>query len=65
MPRIKVELNLEELAQALKQLTPGERETLAILLNPKLKAELKSRWQRARAELKAGKTLSEEELFSL
>ncbi|MCI2429336.1 hypothetical protein LM602_06390 [Candidatus Acetothermia bacterium] len=64
MPRIEVELKLEEIAQALKRLTPGERETLAILLNPKLRAELKNRWQKARTELKTGKTLSEEELFS-
>lgn len=63
MPKIEVELKLEEIAQALKQLTPGERETLAILLDPKLKAELKSRWAKARVELKSGKTLSEEELF--
>ncbi|MBI1742360.1 hypothetical protein HYR54_04750 [Candidatus Acetothermia bacterium] len=63
MPKIEVELKLEEIAQALKQLTPGERETLVILLDPKLKAELKSRWAKARVELKSGKTLSEEELF--
>ena len=63
MPKIEVELKLEEIAQALKQLTPGERETLVILLDPKLKAELKSRWTKARVALKSGKTLSEEELF--
>ncbi|MCS6903204.1 MAG: hypothetical protein NZO41_02870 [Candidatus Bipolaricaulota bacterium] len=63
MPQVKVELKVEELAQALKQLTPGERETLLILLNPKLKRELKERWKRARGEFKSGKTLTEEELF--
>lgn len=63
MPQVKVELKLEELAQALKQLTPGERETLLILLNPKLKRELKERWKKGRAELKAGKALTEEELL--
>lgn len=63
MPQVKVELKVEELAQALKQLTPGERETLLILLNPKLKRELKERWKKARAELRAGKALTEGELF--
>lgn len=63
MPRVEVELELEEIAKAIKRLTPGDRETLAILLNPKLQAELKSRWKKARAELNAGETLSVEELF--
>ena len=61
MPRVEVELKLEEIVQALKQLTAAEQETLAILLNPKLNAELKSRWKKARAELKFGTTFSEEE----
>lgn len=63
MPQVRVELKIEELARALKQLTPGEQETLAILLNPRLKKELKERWKKARAEFKAGKALTEEELF--
>lgn len=63
MPHVKVELKVEELVRVLKQLTPGEQETLLILLNPKLKRELKERWKKAQAELKAGKTLTEEELF--
>jgi hypothetical protein len=35
-----VQLTLEQLAEANSQLTPGERETLEILLDPKLTEEM-------------------------
>lgn len=63
MPKVEVDLEIEQLANALKRLTPGELETLEIMLNPKLRDELKDRRRKAKVELKKGKTLSKEELF--
>jgi len=40
----KVEVNLDQLANALEELSPGELETLEIRFNPELRAELKDRW---------------------
>ena len=54
----KVEVNLDQLAKALEELSPGELETLEILLNPELRAELKDRWAKAKREFEEGKTLS-------
>jgi len=64
MPKVEVDVELAELAEVLAKLTPGELETLEILLNSRLKTELKSRWRKAKAELKQGKALSKEELFA-
>ena len=60
----KVEVNLDQLAKALEELSPGELETLEILLNPELWAELKDRWAKAKRELKEGRTLSKGELVA-
>lgn len=60
----KVEVNLDQLAEALQELSAGELETLEILFNPELRAELKNRWTKAKRELKEGKTLSKEELVA-
>ena len=60
----KVEVELEQLAQALQTLSPGELETLELLLNPELTDELKRRRQEGREALAHGETLSEEELFA-
>jgi post-segregation antitoxin (ccd killing protein) len=62
MPKVKVEL--EQLAQALRALSPVEPETLELLLNPELTDELKRRWQEGREALAHGETLSEKELFA-
>jgi len=64
MPKVEVDAELEELAEVLAKLTPGELETLEIMLNSKLKTQIKSRWSKAKEELKRGKTLSKEELFA-
>jgi hypothetical protein len=60
----KVEVNLNKLAKALEELSPGELETLEILFNPELKAELKDRWAKAKRELEEGRTLSKGELVA-
>lgn len=60
----KVEVTLDQLAKALGELSPGELETLEILLNPGLRVELKDRWTKAKGELKKGKTLSKGELVA-
>ncbi len=56
MPKVELELELEQVARILERLSPGELETLEILLNPELRAELKGRWESARTELEEGKT---------
>jgi len=64
MPKVEIELKLEQLAQALNALSPGELETLELLLNPELTEELRRRRQEAHEELAQGKALSEDELFA-
>ena len=64
MPKVEVSIELEQIAKVLQRLTPGEVETLEILLNSKLQVELKDRWKKGKEELKEGKTLSKEKLFS-
>lgn len=64
MPRVELELEIEQIATMLEELSPGDLETLEILLNPELRDELKKRREEARIELKQGKTLSKDELFS-
>ena len=64
MPKVEVNVGLAELSEVLAKLTPGELETLEIMLNSRLKTKLKSRWRKAKEELKRGKTLSKEELFA-
>jgi hypothetical protein len=61
---LKVEVELEQLAQALRMLSPRERQTLELLLNPKLTDELKRRRQKGRETLAHGETLSEIDLFA-
>ncbi|HIC96588.1 TPA: hypothetical protein EYP12_08210 [Candidatus Bipolaricaulota bacterium] len=64
MPKVEIELKLEQLAQALNALSPGELETLELLLNPELTEELRRRRKEAREELAQGEALSEDELFA-
>lgn len=63
MPKVELELELEQIAKILGELSPGELETLELLLNPELRAELKQRREKGRLELKEGKTLSRTDLF--
>ena len=60
----KVEVNVDQLAKALEELSPGELESLEICFNPELRVELKDRWVKARTELEEGKTLSKENLVA-
>jgi|GEM_PF-1407895 len=60
----KVEVELEQLAQALRTLSPGELETLELLLDPELSDELIHRRQDGRNALAHRETLSEKELFA-
>jgi len=43
MPKVELELELEQVARILEGLSPGELETLELLLNPELRAEFKGR----------------------
>jgi len=64
MPRVDLELEIEQIARILEGLSAGELETLEILLNRELGDALKKRRQEARIEFEQGKTLSKHELFS-
>lgn len=45
MPKVEVEVNLEQLAAILASLSPGDQETLALLLDPALTKEILARRQ--------------------
>ncbi|MBE0478926.1 hypothetical protein IBX65_07405 [Candidatus Aerophobetes bacterium] len=64
MPKLELEVEIEQLAKILEGLSPGELETLEILLNPQLTDELKRRRQEAKIKFEQGETLSKEQLFS-
>ena len=64
MPKVELELEIEQIAKILEGLNPGELETLEILLNPELSGELKRRREEAKVEFEQGKTLSKDELFA-
>jgi len=64
MPRVELELGMEQIAKILETLSQQELETLEFLLEPELVAELRQRRQEAKAELEEGKTLSSAELFA-
>ena len=63
MPRVELELEVEQIARILVTLNEQELETLELLLQPELAAELRQRRQEARTELEEGRTLSVAELF--
>ncbi|MFO7772823.1 MAG: hypothetical protein R6V59_02605 [Dehalococcoidia bacterium] len=63
MPRVELELEVKQIARILEALSQQELETLELLLQPELGAELRQRRQEARTELEEGKTLSKAELF--
>jgi hypothetical protein len=64
MPRVELELGIEQIAKMLEMLSQQELETLEFLLQPELAAELRQRRQEAKTELEEGKTLSIAELFA-
>ena len=64
MPKVELELEIEQIAKILEGLNSGELETLEILLNPELRDELKRRREEAKVEFEQGKTLSKDELFA-
>jgi hypothetical protein len=64
MPKIRVELEIEQIAKILEGIRSGELETLEILLRPELRDELRKRREEAGIEFEQGKTLSKDELFS-
>ena len=63
MPRVEVELGVEQIAKMLEALSQQELETLELLLQPELASELRRRRQEAKTELEEGETLSKVELF--
>ena len=56
MPRVELELGVEQIARILEALSQPELETLELLLQPEIAAELRQRRQEARTELEEGKT---------
>jgi len=65
MPRVGLELGVEQIAKILEALSRQELETLELLLQPELAAELRQRRQEAKTELEEGKTLSKAELYQI
>lgn len=63
MPKIELQLEVEQIARMLEALSEEELETLELILQPELTAELRQRRQQARTELQEGRTLSKAELF--
>ena len=61
MPKITVDMSIENIAESISRFSSEERETLLLLLSPEGK-ELKKRQE----EIKSGKveTLSHEEMFN-
>lgn len=51
-------LSPEEVVKAIDLLTPGEKESLAILCDKRLTQELRESWLEAKTEYKEGKTVS-------
>ena len=64
MPKVELELGLEQVVKILERLSPAELETLQLSLNRELTGALKRTCEKGKAELKQRKTLSKEELFS-
>ena len=64
MPKVELELGVEQIAKMLEALSEQELETLELLLQLELAGELRQRRQEAKTELEEGKTLSKAELFA-
>ena len=58
-------LDFDEIVKNLDKLTSGERETLAILCDPKLARQIRKADAQALKELREGKTISLEDLLKV
>lgn len=64
MPKIEVEFDLKQLATILTSLSPGDQETLTLLLDEATTAELLERRALAKQAHQAGTLLTANELFT-
>ena len=64
MPKVEVDVNLEQLAMILASLSPGDQETLTLLLDEATTEELLHRRALAEQARQAGTLLTAEELFT-
>jgi hypothetical protein len=63
MPKVEVDVNLEQLATILASLSPGDQETLTLLLDEATTEELLQRRAQAEQARQAGNLLTADELF--
>ncbi len=63
MPKVEVDVNLEQLATILASLSPGDQETLTLLLDEATTEELLQRRALAEQARQAGSLLTADELF--
>jgi hypothetical protein len=63
MPKVEVDVNLEQLATILASLSPGDQETLTLLLDEATTEELLQRRALAEQARQAGNLLTADELF--
>lgn len=64
MPKVEVDVNLEQLATVLTSLSQGEQETLALLLDRATTEELLKRRALAEQARRAGTLLTTEDLLT-
>jgi hypothetical protein len=63
MPKVEVDVNLEQLAVVLTSLSQGEQETLALLLDRDMTEDLLKRRALAEQSRRAGTLLTAEDLL--
>jgi hypothetical protein len=63
MPKVEVDVNLEQLAAVLTSLSQGEQETLALLLDRDMTEDLLRRRALAEQSRRAGTLLTAEDLL--
>ena len=61
---ISVELTFEQIAEAVRKMKPGERETLALLLDAPTRHQITARHKMLTRERQQHKLLSERDLFA-
>ncbi len=64
MPKVEVDVNLEQLATILASLSPGDQETLTLLLDEATTEDLFQRRALAEQARQAGSLLTADELFT-
>jgi hypothetical protein len=64
MPKVEVEVNLEQLAAILASLSPSDQDTLTLLLDQATTRELLQRRALAEQARQTGTLLSADELFA-